>query len=418
MSLSCLQQWQFMRLWHTWRPRCSNRHCGVSAALPPKSAGLLTHGRDGHLRMVTAARINHEAGLLDRVGSFVFGLGGKAPGYDSAALCLVRLTSRGVLDPGFGANGSVVTPLLPLDNHDRAHRHGPARGWSGRSIVVGWRYILKGLDSSVPVILAARYTSSGGWIRASGERGIVTTRVDKAGVTQAFAATLDSDGRLLVVRIQRRPRRARASDRSTTRAGSRHPAALHGERRIGRVVRDRLHVSPHTSSSRADPADRRDVSSCSTITATQRAQRWCSIARDGTDRRGRGDNGPIVLVRYTKDGKLRLSFGSAGTVQTPAESATGISGSLLGVPKDVCWRRARATATACCYGIRPRALWIPPLATVESERSRSAKACGSLRRAAGRDGQSTHGGIGEYQRPTRRAVRPGRETGSGLDRTA
>src|SRR4029079_14956293 len=77
---------------------------GVGSAQRPgntplsAAAGLLTRGRDGQLRVASAARLHHEASLLDKLGSFVFGLGFNAPGFDSAALCLVRLTPRGLLD--------------------------------------------------------------------------------------------------------------------------------------------------------------------------------------------------------------------------------------------------------------------------------------------------------------------------------
>jgi hypothetical protein len=101
-------------------------------ALPVKSSGLVRHPRDGHLLVASAGRICHEAGFIDKLGSFLFGLGYGAPGYERAALSLVRLTPRGILDPGFGTNGSVVTPLPPLDNRDRVTVTAPLEDALGR----------------------------------------------------------------------------------------------------------------------------------------------------------------------------------------------------------------------------------------------------------------------------------------------
>ena len=164
----------------------------------PRSSGLLAQGGDGKLLIASAARISHEPGALEKLGSFFVGLGYAAEKFDSAALCLLRFTSRGGLDAGFGKGGAVVTALLPPRNRDRATVTSLLQDGSGRTIVVGWRYLSSGLDANVPVVIAARYTVSGELDASFGEHGIVTTRVDKSGATQAFAATLDGDGRLLV----------------------------------------------------------------------------------------------------------------------------------------------------------------------------------------------------------------------------
>ncbi len=138
------------------------------------------------------------AGSLEKLGSFFVGLGYGAAAFDSAALCVLRFSAGGVLDAGFGKGGAVVTPLLPLRNRDRATVTALLQDGMGRATVVGWRYLSTALDANVPVITAARYTALGELDASFGERGIVTTRVDQAAVTQAFAATLDGDGRLLV----------------------------------------------------------------------------------------------------------------------------------------------------------------------------------------------------------------------------
>lgn len=171
------------------------------------SAGLLTQGGDGRFWMASAARISHEASLVDKLGSFVLGLGYGAPGYDSAALCLVRLTRRGILDPGFGTNGFVITPLRPLGNRDRVTVTAQIEDAGGRAMVVGFRDLWTLRDSNVQVIVAARYTATGALDPSFGERGIVTTRIDRDIVTQALAAALDGDGRLLVAGYNGGPKR-------------------------------------------------------------------------------------------------------------------------------------------------------------------------------------------------------------------
>src|SRR4051812_28625603 len=164
----------------------------------PKTAGLLTQGRDGTLLFASGARVPQEAGLIDKLGSFLVGLGYGAPGFDSAALCMMRFTPAGALDARFANGGVAVAPLLPLRNRNSATATAALQDASGRPIVVGWRYLSTAMDANVPMITAARYTTSGALDTTFGEAGIATTRVDETWATQAFAAALDAEGRLLV----------------------------------------------------------------------------------------------------------------------------------------------------------------------------------------------------------------------------
>jgi uncharacterized delta-60 repeat protein len=290
---------------------------------PPQSAGLVTLGRDGQLRTASAARINHQAGRIDKLGSFIVGLGYTAPGYDSAALAVMRLTPQGVLDGAFGNNGAVITPLLPLGNRDRVTVTALLEDASGRAIVVGWRYTSTRLDANFPVIVAARFNTSGALDASFGDKGVVTTRVDQAGSTQAFAAALDADGRLLV-----------AGYNGGTRKGS------------GRGSFDDWPIKTvllrYTTSGALDPSfGAGGIASRVLVPGGPdgRAGRDFLVYDYGKtktigltlDRQGRpvvaaaADDGPVVIVRYTRDGVLDSSFGNAGAAQTPVGRRTGIS---------------------------------------------------------------------------------------------
>ncbi len=289
----------------------------------PKSSGLLAQGADGKLLIASGARIRHEAGSLEKLGSFFVGLGYGAEAFDSAALCVLRFSPRGVLDAGFGKGGAVVTPLLPPRNRDRATVTALLQDGMGRATVVGWRYLSTALDANVPVITSARYTAAGELDASFGERGIVTTRVDQAAVTQAFAATLDRDGRLLVAGYSggsklRNPRgsfddwpiraillRYTPKGGLDTSFGDGGIASylLEPSGKDGRQGRDFLlydydHIK--TAGLILDPLGR-------SVVAVS------------------GGEGPGVLLRYTPEGRLDPSFGSTGVVRTPMGEGSGIS---------------------------------------------------------------------------------------------
>jgi uncharacterized delta-60 repeat protein len=294
----------------------------------PKSAGLLLVGRDGQLRVASAARIPHEASVFDKLGSFVVGLGYNAPGFDSAALCLVRLTPRGMLDPGFGNNGSVITPLLPLENHDRVTVTALLEDATARAIVVGWRPLSSGLDASVPVIVAARYTSTGALDPSFGERGIVTTRIERDYATQAFAATLDGDGRLLIAGYN--------GGRKSSRPGAFDdwPVRVVLLRYTASGVLDKSFGAGGVASHILVPSGPDGQAGRDFLLYDYRNTKTAGLI---LDRQGRsvvaaaGADGPVVLMRFTREGILDSSFGSAGTVQTPIGQRSGVSALLWDV---------------------------------------------------------------------------------------
>ncbi len=288
----------------------------------PKSAGLLTRGPDGHLLIASAARIGHEAGLADKIGSFFVGLGFGAPGYNSAAVCLVRLNARGTLDPAFGKNGSVLAPLLPLKNRDSAAVTAVLEDAAGRAIVVGWRTTSTLMDANFPVIVAARFTGSGALDPSFGERGFVTTRIDQADVTQAFAAALDGEGRLLVAGYnggRSRDSRRSFDDWPIRAILLRYTAAgvLDTSFGAGGVASHVLVPSRPNGSAGRDFLfyDYGHTKSAGLI----------------LDRQGRaviaasGGDGPVVLMRFTREGILDSSFGSAGMAQTSLGQRSGLS---------------------------------------------------------------------------------------------
>ena len=288
-----------------------------------KSSGVLAQGGDGKLLIASGARIRHEAGSLEKLGSFFVGLGYGAEAFDSAALCVLRFSARGALDAGFGKGGAVVTPLSPPRNRDRATVTALLQDGMGRATVVGWRYLSTALDANVPVITAARYTARGELDASFGERGVVTTRVDQAAVTQALAATLDRDGRLLVAGYS---------------GGSklRNPRGSFDDWPI-RAILLRYTLNGELDTSFGDGGIASYVLEPSGQDGRQGRDfllyDYEHIKTAGLilDRLGRsvvavsGGEGPAVLLRYTPEGRLDPSFGTTGVVRTPMGKGSGIS---------------------------------------------------------------------------------------------
>jgi uncharacterized delta-60 repeat protein len=291
----------------------------------PGSAGLLVRGRDGTLLFGSGARLSQEAGMVDKLGSFLLGLGYSAPAVDSAGLCVMRFTPPGALDVRFGNGGVAVTPLLPLKNHNSATATAVLQDASGRPIVVGWRYLPTAMDSNVPVITAARYTTSGTLDTTFGERGIVTTRVDESSATQAFAAALDADGRLLVAGYaggKPSDRRGAFDDWSVRFILLRYTSA---------GVLDGSFGDRGVASQALDPRGQDRQSGRDFLLYDYQHRKTAALV---LDRMGRAvivasnGEGPALLMRYTQAGRLDPTFGTAGILQTPAGAASSIS-SLL-----------------------------------------------------------------------------------------
>ena len=289
----------------------------------PQSAGWLLQARDGTLLVGSGAGILQEPGLADKVGSFLLGLGYGAPDFESAALSLMRFTPDGALDARFGNGGWVMTPLLPLRNRNRATVTALLQDRSGRPIVVGWRSVWTAMDANVLVIVAARYTTSGVLDTSFGERGVVTTRVDQTAATQAFAAALDGQDRLLVAGYSggRKVRDPRGSfdDWSVSSVLLRYTPdgvldASFGDRGV--------------ASHAMDPNGKDKRSGRDFLIYDYRHTKTAGLVLDGQGRAvvaaSNGED-PALLMRYSQDGRLDPTFGSAGIVRTSAGAGFSIS---------------------------------------------------------------------------------------------
>jgi uncharacterized delta-60 repeat protein len=292
-----------------------------------RGAGFVAPGPDGTLLIASGARINQRAGTVDRIGSFFVGLGGAAPDFDSAALSLMRFTPQAALDARFGNGGVAMTPLLPLRNRHRATVTALAQDAAGRSIVVGFRDQSTALDANFLVIIAARYAPSGVLDTSFGDRGIVETRVDRAGVTQAFAAAVDAQGRLLL-------------------AGYNGGRTLPNQRGSSDDWSIRTILLRYTPNGALDPAfGDRGVAAHQIDPSGQDRQSGRDYLRYDyqhtkaaglvLDRQGRAlvaaSNGEALtlLMRYAADGRLDPTFGNAGIVNVHASAGAGFSISSL-----------------------------------------------------------------------------------------
>jgi uncharacterized delta-60 repeat protein len=300
------------------------RDPGDPAALP-KSSGWLLQERDGSLLVASGAPIHQDPSLADKVGSFLLGLGSGAPSFDSAALSVMRFTPQGALDARFGKGGLVVTPLLPLRNHNSAIVTSLLRDRSGRSIVAGWRYMPSAMDANVLVIIAARYTTTGELDTSFGDRGLVTTRVNQTAVTQAFAAALDAQDRLVVAGYSggRKVKNPHGSfdDWSVSSVLLRYTPA---------GVLDASFGDRGVASQALDPSGKDKRSGRDYLLYDYNRTKTAGLV---LDRQGRAvvaasdGEGPALLMRYAQDGRLDPTFGSAGIVR--AGDAGGFSISTL-----------------------------------------------------------------------------------------
>jgi uncharacterized delta-60 repeat protein len=288
-----------------------------------RSSGWLLQERDGTLIVARGAGIHQEAGAVDKIGSFLLGLGHSAPSFDSAALSLTRFMPDGAPDARFGNGGAVLTPLLPLRNRNSADVTVLLQDSSGRLVVVGWRYVWTAMDSNVPVIIAARYSSTGALDATFGDRGIVTTRVEKAGVTQAFAAVLDGQDRLVVAGY----------------SGGRKVKSAHGSfddwsvnAILLRYTRDGVldaSFGDHGIATQAiDPSGKDKRSGREFLLYDYHHTETAGLVLDPQGRAVvavSNDEGPALLMRYTPDGKLDPTFGSGGMVRASVGASFSIA---------------------------------------------------------------------------------------------
>jgi uncharacterized delta-60 repeat protein len=291
-------------------------------AAQPNSSGWLVQGRDGNLLVGSGARIPQEPGQVDKVGSFILGLGYGAPGFDSAALAVMRFTPQGAPDARFGNGGSVVTPLLPLRNRNSATVTDLLQDSSGRPIVVGWRYLWTAMDADVQVIIAARYTTSGQLDITFGEHGVVTTRVGKTATTQAFAAALDGQDRLIVAGY--------SGGRKVHALGSFEDWSVNVVllRYTTSGVLDASFGERGVATQAIDPSGKDRRKGRDFLLYDYEHTKTAGLV---LDRRGRAvvavsnGEGPAQLMRYSQDGRLDSTFGSAGIVRTSVGAGFSIS---------------------------------------------------------------------------------------------
>lgn len=293
-----------------------------------RNAGLLLQDNDGNLLVAGSARVSHATSSAEKLATFLVGLGygdGDST-YHSAALRLLRFTPQGLPDTRFGGGGSVLTPLLPLKNRDSATMTTLLKDSVGRLIVVGWQYLWTASDSNVRVITAARYTAVGELDTSFAEQGILTTRVAEAAVTQAFAAMLDNEDRLLV-------------------AGYNGGKKSHGHMGSFTDWSVRAILLRYTASGVLDTSfgtggivsqDIRAGGSSRTKGRDFLSYDYRGIKTAGLtlDRMGRpvlaamSDEGLLSLTRYTPNGVMDVGFGSEGVAQTTLGKDSSIS-SLL-----------------------------------------------------------------------------------------
>jgi uncharacterized delta-60 repeat protein len=117
-------------------------------------------------------------------------------GHVSHDFALVRLTSAGVVDTGFGSSGKVVT-AVQTSNWDEAQ--GLAIEADGKIVVAGWAY--EG-NSSAGNFAVVRYLVDGALDTTFGGTGMVITPVAPGtGRDQGSAVLLQTDDRIPAVRV-------------------------------------------------------------------------------------------------------------------------------------------------------------------------------------------------------------------------
>jgi uncharacterized delta-60 repeat protein len=185
----------------SWVQAVDVREVSAPAAEIAHSSGLIAQSADGRLVVATGANIGQQLGTVGKLAPIVAlhpPYSAEDATYSSAAFCLLAFSAPNMVDAKFGSQGAVLTPLRPQKNRDLAVATAVLIDAQSRTLVVGWRTQSTWLDANIKVLTAARYTNAGALDTTFGERGIVTLRVQDAGVTQAYAAAVDSAGRLLV----------------------------------------------------------------------------------------------------------------------------------------------------------------------------------------------------------------------------
>lgn len=116
-------------------------------------------------------------------------------GHANHHVALAQLTAAGVLDPSFGSDGTVITPVNATSwDEAQAIAIDPA----GKLVVAGWAY--EGASSAGNFVLA-RYLTDGTLDPTFAQTGIVTTPMAGTKPDQAMAIAIQGDDRVPTHRV-------------------------------------------------------------------------------------------------------------------------------------------------------------------------------------------------------------------------
>ena len=321
--------------------------CAAIAA-HAQSSGAVVALDDGSLVVAAGSSVCHRYSTLSKVATLFVGLGYGSGGetYNSAGFGLQSITAEGRPNTRFGRNGFVVTPLLPLKNHDEAVATTLLRDGRGRLITVGWRTQSLWPDASVILIAAARYDASGAIDPAFGDHGLVNVRLNSDGVTEASAALLDPEGRLLIAGYNggRKLRSKVGSfDEWTNHLFvARFTADGRLDGSFGQHGFAVVDVVPAATKVTANPNCKQEPKTClwlaeQSLKSHEReflvyGHAPTGLAIDAQNRIVAGasaSDGTYIVTRFLEDGKADTSFGSGGTTRTAMPAGSTISQILI-----------------------------------------------------------------------------------------
>lgn len=315
----------------------------VTLAAHAQSSGVMVPLDDGSLVVAGGSGVCHHYSTLEKLATAFLGLGYGYGGetFDSAAFGLSSVTADGQANLQFGKKAVVITPLLPAKNHDAAFPTALVRDARGRLIAVGWRTQILWPDNGVILITAARYSPSGAIDTTFGERGIVTVRVNRDGVTDAAAAAIDTNGRLVTVGYN-------GGRKVRSKLGSFDEWTNHLV--VTRLTEDgRLDASfgkggfamtdilPAPPTQTVNPNCKQDPRACEWLFKEGlkgherehvRSHPPAGMVIDGENRIIAGvsaSDGTLILARFLPDGSLDPAFGSGGMTRTPMPPESSIA---------------------------------------------------------------------------------------------
>ena len=309
-----------------------------------QSSGAVVPLDDGSLVVAGGSSVCHRYSTLSKVATIFVGLGYAFGGetYDSAALGLASINAKDEPNTQFGQKGLVVTPLLPLKNHDGAVATALVRDARGRLIAVGWRTQNLWPDAGIILISAARYDASGNLDPTFGDRGLVNVRMNRDAVTEPSAALIDGQGRLVVAGYNggRKVKTKLGSFDEWTNhlAVARFTADGRPDPTFGDHGFALADIVPEPSKEELNPKCLEHQTRETCIWAHTQVLKGkeeqflehvhtpAGLAIDAQNRIIAGasaSDGTWILARFLADGKLDTTFGSGGTTRTvmPADSS-------------------------------------------------------------------------------------------------